>query len=112
MYKLYGIKNCNTVKKAMDHLTKNKVTFEFVDFKKYSPTVEDINRWEKAFGDLPVNKQGLTYKKHKEQYEKLKQSDKINFIIENTSMIKRPILEKNDKPTHFGYDENIYSVLK
>ncbi len=112
MYKIFGIKNCNTVKKALDHLTKNKTPFEFIDFKKYTPSSEDIQRWAKTFGELPVNKQGLTYKKYKDQYEKLSAKEKTEFICKNSSMIKRPILEKNGSVLLFGYAEDQYSKIK
>lgn len=108
MYKLFGIKNCNTVKKAMDYLEKNKVQFEFVDFKKYTPTNTDIQRWSQSFGGLPINKQGLTYKKYKEQYEVLSSKEKADFICKNSSMIKRPILEKNGSVLKFGFSEEDY----
>lgn len=112
MYKLYGIKNCNTVKKAVDCLTKKKITFEFVDFKKYQPTKDDIKLWKEAFGELPVNKKGLTYKKHKEVYEELTQTKKVAFIQEQTSMIKRPILVKGNKVLAFGFNEDEYKSIK
>lgn len=111
--KLYGIPNCDTVKKARTFLEKTKNEFDFVDFKKTPPTVEDISRWEKAFGDLPVNKAGQTYKKHKDAYEKLSPKEKAKFLTENSSMIKRPILEKNGKVLAFGFKEDEYkAVLK
>lgn len=109
--KLFGIPNCDTVKKARTFLEKKKADVEFVDFKKTPPTVDDIARWEKAFGDLPVNKAGQTYKKHKETYEKLSAKDRAKFLTENSSMIKRPILEENGKVLAFGFKEDEYKAL-
>src|SRR5688500_11818487 len=109
--KLYGIPNCDTVKKARTFLEKKKTAFDFVDFKKSPPSPEDIARWSKAFGELPVNKSGLTYKKHKEQYEKLPEKEKISFLCSNSSMIKRPILEKNGKVLAFGFKEDEYNLI-
>ncbi len=111
MYKLYGIANCNTVKNARTYLEKRKIAFEFIDFKKYVPTDKDIKNWSDVFGGLPVNKSGLTYKKHKDTYEKLNESQKIKFIQENTSMIKRPILSEKDKVLAFGFNEDMYADL-
>lgn len=108
MYKLFGIPNCDTVKKARKYLEKKNIDYEFVDFKKYRPTEDDIERWEKAFGELPVNTKGTTYKKHKEVYEALSPKKKIGFIQDNTSMIKRPILEKKGKVLAFGFNEEEY----
>lgn len=108
--KLYGIPNCDTVKKARTYLEGKKIAFEFVDFKKTAPTAEDISRWEKAFGDLPVNKAGQTYKKHRDAYEKLSPKEKVKFIMANSSMIKRPILEENGKVLAFGFKEEEYKA--
>lgn len=113
MFKLFGIPNCDTVKKARTFLDKHKLDVEFVDFKKYTPTLEDIERWSKAFGGIPVNTKGVTYKKHKEEFEALSPRAQIAFIQKNTSMIKRPILEKSNKVLAFGFDEEQYrSLLK
>lgn len=111
MYKLYGIPNCDTVKKARTFLDKKKVEVEFVDFKKIKPDAKDINRWKEAFGELPVNAKGVTYKKLKDEFLSLTPKAKIDFIIANTSMIKRPILEKNGKVLAFGFDEDQYKEV-
>ncbi|PIP93795.1 MAG: arsenate reductase [Bdellovibrio sp. CG12_big_fil_rev_8_21_14_0_65_39_13] len=112
MFTMYAIPNCDTVKKARTYLEKKKKDYEFVDFKKCQPTVEDIKRWAAAFGELPVNKKGLTYKKYKEEYEALSEAKKIKFIQEHASMIKRPILEKKGKVLAFGFEEEAYSKIK
>lgn len=111
MYKIFGIPNCDTVKKARTYLEKKKVESEFVDFKKYKPTEKDIERWSEVFGGLPVNSKGVTYKKHKEEFEQLSTKEKIKFIQTNTSMIKRPILEREGKVLAFGFDEDQYKAL-
>lgn len=111
MFKIFGIPNCDTVKKARTFIEKKKVNAEFVDFKKYTPTVTDIERWQKAFGGLPVNSKGVTYKKHKEHFESLNQKQQIAFIQENTSMIKRPVLEKDGQVLAFGFDEDQYKAI-
>jgi len=111
VYKIFGIPNCDTVKKARTFLEKKKVEAEFVDFKKYKPTDDDIERWSKVFGGLPVNSKGVTYKKHKDEFEKLNSKAQIKFIQINTSMIKRPILEKDGKVLAFGFDEEQYKNL-
>ena len=111
MYKLYGIPNCDTVKKARTFLDSKNVAVTFVDFKKTAPTQLDIKRWQKAFGDLPVNTKGATYKKFKDEYESGDLNQKINFLIQNTSMIKRPILEKEGEVLAFGFEASLYQKL-
>lgn len=110
-YKMYGIPNCNTVKKARIFLEKNKINYEFVDFKKNKPTEQDIKRWEKSFGSLPVNKKGHTFRKIKETFDSAIASQQIQLLIENSSAIKRPILEKSGKVIAFGFDENVYKKI-
>ena len=111
MITMYAIPNCDTVKKARAFLDKKKISYEFVDFKKTAPTAEQIKRWGEFFGELPANKKGTTYKKVKDEYEALSVSAKIKFLIENTSMIKRPVLEKNGKTIAMGFDEEVYGAL-
>ena len=111
MYKIFGIPNCDTVKKARTFLQKKKVEAEFIDFKKYKPTDDDIDRWSTFFGGLPVNTKGVTYKKHKDEFEGLSEKAQIKLIQLNTSMIKRPILEKDGKVLAFGFDEDQYKAL-
>jgi arsenate reductase len=112
MYRLFGIPNCDTVKKARTYLDKKGLPVNFIDFKKSRPTKEDIKRWSAVFGGLPVNAKGATFKKHKDEFESLSEKDKVSFLIQNTSMIKRPILEKGDEVLAFGFDEESYkSVL-
>lgn len=110
-YKMYGIPNCDTVKKARVALEKKKIDYDFVDFKKTPPTAEDLKRWEKVFGELPANKKGPTFRKIKELFEKASPKQQLDLLLENTSAIKRPILESGAKVVCFGYDENVYKKL-
>jgi arsenate reductase len=111
MIKMYGIPNCDTVKKARTFLEKKKIDFEFVDFKKTPPEESDIERWKKAFGEWPLNKKGPTFRKNKEEFEKLSQAKRTGFIILNSSMIKRPILEIEGEVFAFGFNEETYKTL-
>ena len=111
MIKLYGIPNCDTVKKARVFLEKKKLAHDFVDFKKSPPTSSDLERWKKAFGDWPLNKKGPTFRKNQEAFDALTDAKKPAFIIANSSMIKRPILEVDGKVVAFGFDEEKYKSL-
>lgn len=111
MYTMYGIPNCDTVKKARKALESKGLDYEFFNFKKETPTSTMIKRWETFFGDLPANKRGPTFRKIKEDYEAGKKSDKVKLLLENLSAIKRPILEKKGKVVAIGFDEDVYSSL-
>ena len=108
--KVYGIKNCDTVKKALKFLNEAELEYEFIDFKKVSPTTADIKRWKKAFGDLPVNKRGTTFRKFKDQWEEASETQRINLLVENSSAIKRPVLE--GKENFLGFNADEWSKLK
>jgi Spx/MgsR family transcriptional regulator len=108
---MYGIPNCDTVKKARVYLDKKKIIYQFIDFKKTPPTKDLIKKWTDFMGDWPVNKKGTTYRKFKEEFEKLASSKKSDFIILNSSMVKRPILENAGKTIAAGFDEETYEGL-
>lgn len=112
MYTIYGIPNCNTVKKALTHLDKNKAKYEFVNFKKQPPTQKLLKEWKTAFGDYPANKKGPTFRKIKEDFEAGSAAEKYKLLVEFSSAIKRPILVKNGKTICFGYDEEKYAKFK
>ncbi len=108
---LYGIPNCNTVKKAQDWLKFNTISFEFHNFKKEGITAEKLNDWFDAFGwEKVINKNGLTFKKmSKEEQAEINSAAKaIAYLLKNTSAIKRPIIEQNGKAKLLGFSEDVY----
>lgn len=111
MITIYGIKNCDTVKKALNFLDTKKIKYTFIDFKKSPPKSADIKRWQRVFGGLPVNKSGPTYRKFKSEFESLSEQEQIQFIQVQTSMIKRPILESDGKTLLFGFDPEKYNEV-
>ncbi|MEB0261743.1 MULTISPECIES: Spx/MgsR family RNA polymerase-binding regulatory protein [unclassified Mucilaginibacter] len=108
--KVYGITNCNTVKKALDWLKANNVTYEFHDFKKLGVSAEKLNEWDSKAGyEKFMNKQGLTYKQLDPAVkEGIKtKDDALALLQKKTSMIKRPVIENGDF-LFFGFDEAVY----
>ena len=108
---MFAIPNCDTVKKARSFLERNKIDYEFIDFKRSPPTTAQIKVWSEYVGELPINKKGMTYRKYKDQYEAMTISEKIDFIIQNPSLIKRPVLELNGKTIAVGFNEEHYNEL-
>lgn len=109
--KVYGIPNCNTVKKALDWLKSNQIAFEFHDFKKKGITQEKLTEWFGVFGwEKVINKNGLTFKKlsKEEQLDINSPERTVSYLLNNTSAIKRPIIEKNGSPILIGFDEEGY----
>ncbi len=111
MLTMYGIPNCDTVKKAKKKLDSMGLEYEFFNFKKETPTNDMLARWEKFWGELPANKRGPTFRKIKEQYEGASAAGQKKLLLENLSAIKRPILEKGKKVVAIGFDEDAYSKL-
>lgn len=108
---VYGIKNCNTVKSALDWLKKNKVEFEFYDYKKSGIAASKLNDWSKQVGwESLVNKRGLTWRQLDEATQKKVTNEKaaIALMREKTSIIKRPLIEENGKIVLLGFDEAEY----
>ena len=108
--KIYGIPNCNTVKKALDWLKANHISYEFQDFKKLGVTSEKLQEWnDKAGYEKFLNKQGSTWRQLDDQTKgSIKTSkDAIKLLQEKTSMIKRPVIEDNGF-LFFGFDEEVY----
>ncbi|MCU0368229.1 MAG: ArsC family reductase [Cyclobacteriaceae bacterium] len=111
--KVYGIKNCNTVKSAVEWLNKNKIQFEFHDYKKSGVTAAKLNDWCKQVGwESLVNKRGTTWRQLDESVQNKITNEKaaIALMLEKTSVIKRPLIEENDKVILLGFDEASYKV--
>ena len=104
---LYGIPNCNTVKKAQDWLKAKAIEVEFHDFKKKGITAEKLTEWFAAFGwEKVINKNGLTFKKLSKEAQQAINSPQtaMAYLMQNTSAIKRPIVEKNGKAILLGFN--------
>ena len=96
MIQVYGIPNCDTVKKAMAWLKENDVAFEFHDFKKEGITSDRLKEWLK-FSSLEkiINKKSIAFKTLclEEKLMTAKKSDAIKLMQLNTNLIKRPVVE-------------------
>jgi arsenate reductase (glutaredoxin) len=113
MYIVYGIKNCDTVKKALRWLDQNKIDYIFHDFKSKGITDTTLKKWSKQLGWEPfVNKKGLTWKKlSPPQQEAVKtQISAIQLMQSYTSVIKRPVIELDGEVVSIGFDENLFTT--
>ena len=111
---IYGIKSCSTMKKAVTKLDELGVSYEFHDYKKQGIEKETIQRWLDSLGiDKVLNKRGTTWRKLGDEQKQAADGsvDKaIDLLVENTSMIKRPIVEgewenKNQPILLCGFNE-------
>ncbi len=114
MYQVYGIPNCDTVKKAVTWLTDHKIGFEFNDYKKKGITAKKLKLWSKQVGwEVLLNKKGTTWKNIDPAVQATITNEKaaISLLVENTSMIKRPLVEKGDKVITLGFDLGVYEKV-
>jgi Spx/MgsR family transcriptional regulator len=93
--KIYGIKNCDTMQKAFAWLDQHGVGYEFHDYKKAGVTKAQLAKWCQAAGwETVLNRAGTTFRKLPEAArQNLTQDKAIALMVENPSMIKRPVLE-------------------
>lgn len=110
---VYGIKNCNTVKKALKWLEEHKIEYLFHDYKRDGISEDRIKIWQKRFGWEPlVNKSGTTWRKLPEALQALvtDATSARELMIEKSSVIKRPIIEYGATIV-LGFDEENYKKL-
>jgi arsenate reductase (glutaredoxin) len=112
--KLYGIPNCNTVKKARDWLSGHNIAYEFHDFKKQGLTPQLLENWlAQTPHEKLINRAGLTWRGLEDSIKSniIDNTSAIALMQAKTSVIKRPILEKNGKILSLGFDEAAYKAL-
>ncbi|MHB1591128.1 MAG: ArsC family reductase [Sulfuricella sp.] len=111
--KLYGIPNCNTVKKARTWLTGNGIAIPFHDFKKQGVSEALLQAWLKQIGwEKLVNRQGATWRQLPDEAMATvcDEASAIRLMLEKSSVIKRPVLEMDGKII-LGFDEAAYQSL-
>ncbi len=99
MYTLYGISNCNTVKKAKDWLQDNQIDFQFHDYRKQGLTAELLETFEAVLGwEKLLNKQSTSWRKlTDEQKSNISKQTALQFMLETPTLIKRPVLDTGEK---------------
>ncbi|MDT0594148.1 ArsC family reductase [Glaciecola petra] len=109
MTKMFGIPNCDTIKKAKSWLQKNNISFDFHDYKKLGVDETVLHDAIDNFGlELVLNKRGTTYRKLSDETKASINSDNVvGLLTEHPSMIKRPILLHNKKLI-IGFNDSIY----
>ncbi len=108
---LYGIPNCDTVKKARVYLHARGVGYHFHDYKKAGVDAADLNRWAKQVGwEVLLNKAGTTFKKLPDAEKTgIDEAKAIALMLANPSMIKRPVVEGGAKLL-VGFKPEIYDA--
>lgn len=106
---VYGIKNCDTVKKVLKWLDSNGVIYNFHDYKKNDPDINILKQAIDQYGwEIVINKRGTTWRKLPDDIKtNTNNNNVIDLAIKNPSIIKRPMVAKGDHIL-LGFDETIY----
>lgn len=111
---VYGIPNCNTVKKARTWLEEQGVAYTFHDYKKQGVPTDRLDAWIKAVGwEVLVNRQGTTWRKFDDATKAavVDAASAKALMLANASVIKRPVVENAGKVVSVGFDEDKFATL-
>jgi arsenate reductase (glutaredoxin) len=108
---IYGIKNCDTMKKARAWLDKHGVEYEFHDYKVSGIERERLERWTKALGwETLLNRGGMTFRKLPDKDKAaLTEKKALAFMLDQPSMIKRPVLDLGRNKFLVGFKPELYA---
>lgn len=109
---IYGIKNCDTMKKAFTWLKDHGVTHVFHDYKASGIEKAKLEAWSKAVGwEVLLNRAGTTFRKLPEaERDGLTEKKAIALMLAQPSMIKRPILELGGGKVMAGFKPELYAA--
>lgn len=110
---LYGIPNCDTVKKARTWLAEQGVAVQFHDFKKQGVPADHLSAWVAAVGWTPlVNRQGTTWRKldPAAQAAVTDAASAMALMREQASVIKRPVVEWPDGAVTVGFSASDWAA--
>lgn len=112
MITLYGIPNCDTIKKARKWLSDNGKDYSFHDYKKQGVPEKELRSWVKQLGwETLLNKRGTTWRKLDEVTKNsVDEASAIQIMLDNPSIIKRPVLSSG-KTLLVGFSAEEYAQL-
>ena len=112
MTTLFGIKNCDTVRKARKWLDANDVSYQFHDVRADGLEKSDLTKWVKQVGwEILLNRRGTTWRQLADKDKTdINESKAIQLMLTHPAMIKRPVMVKG-KVVHVGFNEKEYKDL-
>ena len=112
MIKIYGIKNCDSVKKALSFLKKHDLEYELHDFKSEPISCDRISSWLKTIDMKTLfNSRSTTYRNFKLKEMNLNDSQKKEWLCKENLLIKRPVVEYKDNVIVGFNKENFKGVF-
>ena len=112
MLRMYGIKNCDTVRRACAYLEKHHVNYQFYDFNEGVLTSAQLNHWlQQIDWQILLNKRSLTWRRlAKSEKENLHRNNVMSLLLEKPTIIKRPVLLIDDHII-IGFTEDNYQSI-
>ena len=108
---IYGIKNCDSMKKTFQWLDANGIAYDFVDFKKQPPSADVVEKWLRDVGDTLVNTRGPSYRQLPERIkDNFRGNTRSQAIIDKPTLIKRPLIS-NTGATTVGFDPDRWTTI-
>ena len=111
MNHIYGIKNCETMKKAFAWCEERGIDYSFHDYKKSGVPRDHLVAWCQAVGwKTLVNTKGTTYRKLPEEDQTITtQSKAVALMLAHPSLIKRPVVETSTGQLLVGFDPDLFA---
>ena len=112
MITLYGIANCDTMKKARAWLDGHGIAYGFHDYKKAGIDETLVRAWVAELGwEALVNRRGTTWRRLPEpEREGIDAESAVRLMVANPSLIRRPVLDTGES-RHVGFTEDLYREL-
>jgi len=112
MITLYGIPNCDKIRRARKWLSDHNIDYRFHDFRKDGLNEKQLKQWIKQMGwETLLNKRGMTWRKlDDETKNNIDEKSAMKIMLDNPAIIKRPVLEAG-KILEVGFDEDRYREL-
>jgi Spx/MgsR family transcriptional regulator len=110
--KLYGIANCDTIKKARNWLDSRQIAFEFHDYRKQGLDITLLQSMESELGwESMVNRRGTTWRALPDAIkDSIDRDSALQVMLENPAIIKRPILARDNR-LFIGFDDQQYQEI-
>jgi Spx/MgsR family transcriptional regulator len=111
MVEVYGIKNCDKIRKTRKWLTDHNIDYHFYDLKKEPLDREELKEFVHRIGlDVLVNKRGMKWRQLGLKDLDLSEDELFEKLLEHQTMIKRPVMVK-DEAIMVGYDEDAFETF-
>ena len=110
MINVYGIKNCDSVKKALKFLKQHDLKYTLHDFKTDPVSCDKVSQWHQSVEMKQLfNTRGTTYRTLKLKDLNLNDEQKLEWLCKENMLIKRPVIEYDNDKVLVAFDEDIYT---